>query len=121
MGLANAGGPAIHWRDEQIALFNQNLMLAHLGTWAGFKQAFSARFANPHKADKATNAILQGKIVQKTLVNKYNTQFNEVLTLLGMTGTDHVVLQAYETGLKQGIHSTSIGPLMAAPLISFAE
>jgi hypothetical protein len=58
-------GPAICWRDEQITLFNQNPMPAHLGTWAGFKQVFSTRFANPYKADKATDAILQGKLYRK--------------------------------------------------------
>jgi hypothetical protein len=114
-------GGAIRWQDEQIQLSRQVPPPAHLTSWPAFRVAFRAQFADPHEADKALDSLMHGKIMQRTSVNEYNTQFNEALQLLTLDGNDMAILHAYTTGLKQGVHAHAIGPLRADPFMTFKK
>ena len=114
-------GQAVMWKEEQFRAYNQAPAPIHLTDWGMFKEFFNKRWADPGEAQKALSKLQKGFITQKTSVKVYNDQFNEQLSLTGLTGTNPAILQAYTDGLKSQIRATAIVALRATPNITFDE
>jgi len=93
--------------------------------WVGDMDAFSQHFQSwwmdPHKAEKALNAIMEKKITQKTSVKRYNDEFNEALGLTTENGTNSMVVCSYKTGLKASVRNAAIAPKMVNPNMTLSE
>ena len=55
------------------------------------------------------------------MVKKYNDQFNNALSLTGLTGANTAITQAYISGLKGPVQAYAFAPLCTNPNMTFQE
>ena len=115
------GAETSQWKDEQLLLFDQDPLPAHLRVWDDFVTAFEERWTDPYEEEKALDKIMHGQVFQRTSVKSYNDQFNELLGLTTETGANPMIYRAYENGLKIAVKNTAITPLLANPGMTFHE
>jgi len=114
-------GDAAAWQDEMLSGYQANPVLANLLDWDEFVTAFTARFMDPHEADKAMDHLMSHSITQKTSVKVYNDLFNETLVLANQTGTNALIRHAYETGLKDPVQIAMVPMLILNPNMTLHE
>jgi len=114
-------GEAAQWRDEQLEKLDCGFPPNYLTYWADFLIEFCWCWMDPHEGEKALDRLQKGEIQQITLVKKYNDQFNDALSLTGLTGANAAIAQAYVSGLKGLVWAYAFAPLHANPNTTFQE
>ena len=114
-------GEAAQWRDKMLNGFEELIPPAHCMDWDDFQCEFRACWEDPYKANKATIKLMGGTLNQMTLVKKYNNLFNGYLDLSPYDGSNGMVLDAYERGLKYEVLNGAMAQRAANPQMLFAE
>ena len=112
-------GEAAQWRDEMLNGFDEAIVPPHCTDWDDFQAAFRLRWEDPYEANKATIKLMGGTLIQTTLVKKYNDLFNGYLDLSPYDGTNGMVLDAYERGLKYEVLNGAMAQRAANPNMGF--
>ena len=112
-------GEAAQWRDEMLSGFDAVILPQHCIDWDDFQREFRLRWEDPYEANKATIKLMGGTLNQTTSVKKYNDLFNGYLDLSPYDGTNGMVLDSYERGLKYEVLNGAMA--QRTPNMTFAE
>ena len=112
-------GDAAQWRDEILSRFDMINVPTYCIDWDDFQAEFRLRWEDPYEANKATIKLMGGTLNQTTSVKKYNDLFNGYLDLSPYDGTNGMVLDSYERGLKYEVLNGAMA--QRTPNMTFAE
>ena len=112
-------GEAAQWRDEMLSGFDAVIPPQHCIDWDDFQREFRLRWEDPYESNKATIKLMGGTLNQTTSVKKYNDLFNGYLDLSPYDGTNGMVLDSYERGLKYEVLNGAMA--QRTPNMTFAD